>query len=267
MLYKYTMGIEKYDKINQLMTSWSDGKIYSSTYLNQLGYGANFIQKYKNSHWIEALASGAYKKYKDTVDWPAAIECMQTQLNFESHIGGKSALELLGKAQYLNMKSKDVIVISNKKQNIPFWVKKQKWSSALNFKLNSLFNKSLKFAEINNGFTQLPIDKNNLVISSAERAYLEYLDELPNKYSYTEAKELLENLTTLRPSVLQHLLENCTSLKTKRVFLHLASVVNQTWFERLNLNKINLGTGKRVVFKNGVLDKRFNITVPKEFNE
>jgi hypothetical protein len=122
----------------------------------------------------------------------------------------------------------------------------------------------LAFGEKSNGFTVVDTDKASIIVSAPERAYMEFLDELPKSASYTEAKEIMENMISLRPSMVQHLLENCTSLKVKRLFLHLAEKISHPWFKKLNLEKIDLGSGKRVIFKNGVLDKKYNITVPKD---
>ncbi len=74
------MGIEKQSKLNLLIRNWPDGKINSSSWLTSKGYGANFIQKYKNNNWIEAVGSGAYKKSGDDVAWASAVECLQKQL-------------------------------------------------------------------------------------------------------------------------------------------------------------------------------------------
>ncbi len=258
------MGIHKKTKLNQLIQRWPDGKINSSKWLNHEGYGANFIQKYKNNNWIEAIGSGAYKKYGDTVDWASALECVQKQLNIQVHVGGKSAIELAGKAQYLKMKETSVVIVSNKKEALPAWMTKANWKTEIDYKVKNLFSSDLAFGEKQNGFVTMEIDKSSIIISSPERAFLEYIDELPNKSSYTESKEILENLISLRSSVLQHLLENCTSIKVKRLFLHLAEHTNHPWYNKIDQSKISLGNGKRVIFKNGVLDKKFKITVPKD---
>lgn len=258
------MGIEKQTKLNHLMRNWSDGKIKSSVWLKSEGYGANFIQKYKSHNWIEAIGTGAYKKSGDQVTWASALECLQKQLKSEVHVGGKTALEFAGKAQYLKMKETNVVVLSNKKEALPSWMKKYDWKVTLDFKVKNLFDSKLVFGEKINGFTTIETEKASIIVSSPERAYLEYLDELPKNASYTEARELMENMIALRPSMLQHLLENCTSLKVKRLFLHLAEKINHPWFKKLNLEKIDLGSGKRVIFENGVLDKKYNITVPKD---
>lgn len=258
------MGIEKQTKLNHLMRNWPDGKIKSSVWLKSEGYGANLIQKYKSNNWIEAIGSGAYKKSGDQVTWASALECIQKQLKSEVHVGGKTAIEFAGKAQYLKMKETNVVVLSIKKEALPSWMKKYDWNVRLDFKVKNLFDSKLAFGEKINGFTTIETEKASIIVSSPERAYLEYLDELPKHASYTEAREVMENMISLRSSMLQHLLENCTSLKVKRLFLHLAEKINHPWFKKLNLEKIDLGSGKRVIFENGVLDKKYNITVPKD---
>ena len=37
------------------------------------------------------------------------------------------------------------------------------------------------------------------------------------------------------------------------------------WFQELNLERINLGSGKRVMVDEGVFNKKYQITVPKEY--
>ncbi len=258
------MGIVKKTKLNLLLRNWPDGKIKSSIWLNAEGYGANLIQKYKGNHWIEAIGIGAFKKSGDQVTWLAALECLQKQLKSEVHVGGKTAIEFAGKAQYLKMQETSVLVLSNKKEAQPSWMKKFNWSVQIDFKVKNIFKSDLVFGEKANGFTSIDSDKASVIVSAPERAYLEYLDELPKYGSYTEAKELMENMISLRPKMVQHLLENCTSVKVKRLFLHFAEKINHPWFKKLNLKNIELGSGKRVVFENGVLDKKYNITVPKD---
>lgn len=257
------MGIVKQSKLNFLMRNWPDGQIKSSHWLLANGYSASLLQKYKTNHWIESIGTGAYKKAGDKVTWESALDCLQNQFKSEIYVGGKSAIELAGKAQYIKMKETSVILLSNKKESLPAWYKNENWNLKLDFKVKNLFNASFVFGEKSNGFVLVDTGRVTFIASSAERAYLEYLDELTSEFSYTEAQEIMENLITIRPKMVQHLLENCTSIKVKRLFLHLAEKINHPWFKKLNLQKIDLGSGKRVLFKNGILDTKYNITVPK----
>ena len=59
-------------------------------------------------------------------------------------------------------------------------------------------------------------------------------------------------------------LESCTSIKVKRLFLFLAEKANHSWVKHINLEKIDLGSGKRSIVKNGAYNSKYKITVPKE---
>jgi len=72
----------------------------------------------------------------------------------------------------------------------------------------------------------------------------------------------MEGLTTLRPSLLQQLLEACSSIKVKRVFLYLAREAGHAWYGRLDKTRFDLGKGKRMIVRGGRLDAEFMITVP-----
>ena len=74
----------------------------------------------------------------------------------------------------------------------------------------------------------------------------------------------MEGLNNLRPALVQSLLEACQSVKVKRLFLYLAEKSNHDWFTYLDLSKIDLGSGKRSIVKDGVYISRYQITVPKE---
>jgi hypothetical protein len=66
----------------------------------------------------------------------------------------------------------------------------------------------------------------------------------------------------LRADVVQSLLEACASIKVKRLFLHLAEKHVHAWFKQLDLTKVSLGSGKRVLVRGGRLDPKYLITVP-----
>ncbi len=78
---------------------------------------------------------------------------------------------------------------------------------------------------------------------------------------------MMEQLTTLRPEMLQQLLETTKNLKVKRMFLYMAEKAGHYWFEALDTSKIGLGTSKLQLSKNGIYISKYKITVPKELNE
>jgi hypothetical protein len=100
-------------------------------------------------------------------------------------------------------------------------------------------------------------------ISAPERAALEFLQTLkPTSSEYEHADLIIEGLGTLRPELVQSLLEGCASVKVKRLFLHLAEKHQHPWLKQVALAKISLGSGKRVLVPGGRLDSKYLITVP-----
>ena len=87
---------------------------------------------------------------------------------------------------------------------------------------------------------------------------------VPNYHSFEEAGHFMEALLSLRSGHLQALLEICSSIKAKRLFLYFADTYNMPWFQKLDVNNIDLGKGKRQVAANGILNKKYQITVPDE---
>jgi len=60
------------------------------------------------------------------------------------------------------------------------------------------------------------------------------------------------------------LLKACHHVRAKRLFLWFAERHGFAWFKRLELEAVSLGSGKRVVAKGGALDKKYQITVPRQ---
>ena len=94
---------------------------------------------------------------------------------------------------------------------------------------------------------------------------MECLSLTPNQFSLSEVYELMDGLTTLRPVQAQELLENCKSIKVKRLFLYFAEKTGHSWFKYIDLGKIDLGSGKRSFAQDGVLVSKYQLVVPKEF--
>ena len=103
-----------------------------------------------------------------------------------------------------------------------------------------------------------------LAVSTAERAFLELLDEVPQAASFHEADTLVEGLSTLSPRRMSHLLASCRSVKTKRLALWFADRHGLPWAARLDRQAIDLGQGNRVLVPGGRLDPTYKITVPRE---
>lgn len=97
-------------------------------------------------------------------------------------------------------------------------------------------------------------------------AVLEWLFSVSDEQLFSDSiVDTFDGLTNLRPRRLQALLQACTSIRTKRVFLLLARYFKHGWYSRLDISAIELGRGKRQLVKGGVLDKEYQVTVPPRF--
>ena len=105
------------------------------------------------------------------------------------------------------------------------------------------------------------VNEIKLDVATLEQAAFEMMYLVPKRQSYEEAVQVMESLTSLRPQVLQQLLENCTSVKTKRLFMHAAESTDHAWLKRLDLSKVNFGSGRRTIHAGGHLDKKYDLVV------
>lgn len=248
------------DKINQLLKEWERGTIKLSSHLRGMGYQKDLLKKYKESNWLESLGYGAYKLSGDQVGWYSGIEALQNQKSSNIHPGGKSALELKGYAHYIRHGQQSIRIFGNHKENLPAWFKNQEWSKSLIFTQTKLF-------DYNDGelYTIVTFEGVELKISIPEMAVMELLFEIPMNQTFDEAVKIMENLMTLRPKKVQYLLENCNSVKVKRIFMCMAEIVNHNWVVELDLTRIDFGKGDRMIVRDGTFNKKYGITVPREY--
>ncbi|HAQ60483.1 TPA: hypothetical protein DCR49_00525 [Candidatus Delongbacteria bacterium] len=250
-------------KINSLILNWKNGTIKFVSVMVKEGISYALINNYKNNKWIEKIGNGAYKLYKDEVDIFSAVNALQEQINSRVHIGGKSALDLLGYSHFVPRNQNKLFLFGNSNDRLPTWMKNYNWEREYSYSAINLFNKGSD--------EYLTLFQHNLLsvkISSPELAVLEMLYHVPSEISFNEASLIINNLTTLRVEILQKLLEECNSVKVKRLFLYLADKHELPVFKKLKVENVNLGSGKRVIAENGSLDNKYLITVPKEsYNE
>jgi hypothetical protein len=138
-----------------------------------------------------------------------------------------------------------------------------KWFEKQDFGVDILKVSSENFAD-NVGITTIKQNGFEILLSSPERAFLECLNLAPKYYNLIDLYYIMEQLTTLRPELLQILLEQNVTVKVKRLFLYMAERAKHTWFEMLDVSKISLGSGKREIVKNGVYNSKYQIVIPQE---
>ncbi|MBN1185562.1 MAG: type IV toxin-antitoxin system AbiEi family antitoxin domain-containing protein, partial [Bacteroidales bacterium] len=176
------------------------------------------------------------------------------------HVGGLTSISLQGLSHYVRMEKESLYLFTPQYVKLPKWFLVQEWS-------NQIIHVKTKFLPANSALFDYSQDAMKLKISSTERAILECLYQTPNRFDIIECYQIFEGLVNLRPNILQELLENCSSIKVKRLFLFMASKANHQWLDFVDQSRIELGTGDRVIVKGGVYISKYKISVPKELTE
>jgi hypothetical protein len=284
MVYKYTnmsiMSVRNGSKLNRLERALPEGLLVDASWLERHGYYRSQRSQYVFAGWLEQPARGVFCRPRGVVSWEQVVISLQTLLEFPVSVGGRSALELQGYAHYLSQSQKTIHLYCDKK--LPAWIFK------LDIEQTFIFHNRLRFLpEVELSPQALPLTERTsenktldgalridrwgqwkwpLIMSMPERAYLELLDELPQKETFHMADVIMEGLVNVSPRRMQLLLEACTSVKVKRLFFFFAERHQHRWLSHINHEKIDFGKGKRMLVKGGKLDTRYQITVPEEFH-
>jgi hypothetical protein len=257
------MKLKRSKKLNPLLTNWPTGVVYTTAWLNNLGIPPSLINKYRESNWVKTIGRGAIARVGDNVDWKGGIWAIQNQLNLAIYPGAKTALELSGYGHFLPFNNQIITLFGQPSLKLPLWFKEYNKNLNLRYFTTNLFEKVPDL-----GLTEKKLENYSILISSPERAMMEVLYLVPKLQSFQESMLLMEGLNTLRPSLVQKLLENCKSIKVKRLFMFLAEYLSLPWLNSINITEIDLGSGKRLIVKGGKLDSKYQITVPEDiFNE
>ncbi len=254
---RLSMTSYKNNRLNNLLNEWLPGTVILSSWLQKQGYSTSLLAQYRKNSWIASLGYGANIRPKDRVDWTGGLFALQEQAGLPVHVGGKSALQLQGYAHFLPLGGNTIVTLFGSSGiKPPGWFLKHSWDVKIYYAMSGIFSKQ------DIGLTRKNMGAYSIKISAPERAILEVLHLIPREESYEEAKLLMEGLSTLRPKLIQQLLENCSSVKVKRLFMHLAEKCNHDWVKEVLKEKIDFGKGKRMIVRGGHLDPKYNISVP-----
>lgn len=256
------MSLPNQKGINRINLLVPEGVAIPAQWLREQGYSRQSLNQYKQRGYLLSPARGVYVLPGTELNWQGVVLGLQHLLKMELHVGGISALGMQGKAHYLPLGGeKQVHLWASTK--LPAWVQGCGLQQSLVEHQRALF---LNKADI--GLEALASHKRDwqLRVSSPERAMFELCAELDDsETAFMFALEVMEGLSNLRPNLLNTLLQACTHVKAKRVFLCLAEHCQYAWWQKIDIASLELGSGKRQVVKNGKLNDRWQITVPKDF--
>lgn len=247
-------------KINRLLQMQPKNVVYTSKWLVEEGYSKELQRAYRKTGWFKRIGAGALIRTGETPDYLGGVYALQNQLGMSVHPGGKTALALWGKAHYLNFAPSSVNLYGYTRERLPSWFRNYDWQVTINYQTHSALPQNLGLKKWNTSDFEL-------YISTPLWAFIEMLLEQMNEEDYVPYYELMLGLNNLVPIKVQQMLEQCSHIKAKRLFLFMAEKASHQWFKHLNLDAIDLGRGKRSLVKNGVYVPKYQITIPKELME
>ncbi len=256
------MDSQNGSKINHLLKCWPKGTVATQEWLDGFEVYRQLAQRYCQYGWLERIARAVYIRKGDSVEWPGMVYALQEGLHLKLHIAASTALDMLGKGQYISLREGAPIwlfVDSQQSRKIPTWPKQL-------FSFNTVKANLLSSCE-DIGLQEKDLGNFSVVIASPERAIIECLYLAPDRVALEHVATLMDKLRTLRPHLLQQLLECCSSIKVKRLFLYLAEEQNHPWFKQLDLKKIDIGKGKRQISHGGRYIAKYQISIPNFNND
>ena len=243
-----------------------EGFVTTHKWLVENNFTRHAIDNLVKSNQLESLSKGIYVRNRSKITWQSVVFSLQSVVKTDLVIGGLTSLEMQGLSHYLSLSEHKIVHLFGN-DRLPDWVA----NLNLNIKFvrhttNSLFAKNPKENNPLHLFTlerDWAHENRKLILSIPERAYLEVLLNVPKKTTFEHADQLMQGLTTLSPRNLQKILEHCKNIKVKRLFFWYADRQNYGWLNKLNRESITLGSGNRMLIKDGKLDRQYKITVPK----
>lgn len=251
-------------KLMHVIESAPAGSIFTNVWLEQHGISAKLAWWYVHSGLLERVGSKVYKKAGDDITWMSAVAAIQNQMNLPVHVGGTTALKLLRQIKVSSIFNiRNITLFADLGTRMPSWLIDNKWH--INFKIHrtSLFSDGML------GMVEKKIEGINIHFSCPERAAMEVLFLAPKYITLFDVTELMERLKPFQLEIVQLLLENCNSIKVKRFFLYFINRFRRGLVSKLDLKKINLGDGKRVIGRGGKYryHPKYKLSLPEKIDE
>ena len=236
-----------------------EGLVVNRKWLKEEGFNRPLVDYYLRAGVIEPVVRGVYRRPGPPLKWEHVVYSLQV-LGYDVHVGGRTALELQGLGHYLPVRGVQRVFLYGIAK-LPGWLKQYKAEYEFEIKKPRLFDKTPEKAitNVEFGHWDWPVRH-----AKPELALLQLMAEVKTKVDFEVADKIFEAALTLRPQLVEDLLIACRHVKSKRLFLWFAMRHNHSWLNKIDETLVDLGSGKRVVVKNGTLDKKYLVTVPKE---
>ncbi len=264
------MTQQRQERLKPMLDALPPGYVADAAWLTARGIDRKSILQYEQRGWLEKLVRGVYRRpdtHRDNSgrDWRRLVLSLQRVMDYDVHVGGRTALSLQGFDHYLSLGAETPPVYLY--GDVPSWLGRLPNADRFESRTLSLFGGSKTGVDgVDDKKQSSPPQRqlNDLVVSTPERAILELLNELPANESFHNVDAIFESLANLRPRLLEALLKDCRSVKVRRLFFVFADSQDHAWRQYLDPDDFDLGSGPRALVDGGRLHPRYDITVPPE---
>ena len=286
-------------KLGRLQADMPPGLLAPAAWLDEHGYYRQLLSHYVSAGWLESPAHGVYRRPGVPLKWQHVVASLTLTSAQPLHIGGATALQHAGFGHYVRMRGAETICLYGP-TSLPAWVR------ALPLPEKFLIRPDAAFASLpvprvwvsREGASRHDVSRDvavrnadgalmddaalaqsglrmtrwgesdwPLVYATQEWAILEMLCDVPGSELVYDAHVMLQGMVNVRPAAMSMLLRHCASIKAKRLFLAMASRHRHAWFDKLDLDGVDLGSGKRALFAKGKLDATYQITLPADLDD
>ena len=277
------MERQKRQPLSQMLHKLAPGLLVDSAWLQMQGVSRTSIHDYVRRGWLERVASRVYRRTTahgptGRLRWELAIMSVQSTSAGTLYIGGMTALELHGLSHFARLGNDREVHLYDPDHAAPTWLATLPTDATLVMHRRGLCTDPL----LGTGWHRLDLGTRRLGaavpspdvkeawdhfvrVAGPERAAIEMMEDVPTSLSFDHADKIFENLATLRPRLVTALLEQCSSIRAKRLFLFFADRHDHSWSKRVDRSHVELARGKRQLVRGGRLDPHYQITVPDAF--
>ena len=264
------MSQHRTPRLKPLLDAVPPGFMVDTRWLRAQGIDPKSIHDYVARGWLERVVRGVYRRplpegargaYGES--WEIPLLSLQWLMKYAVHLGGESALDVLGYAHYLRLGEKPRVWFYGE---APSWIKRLPIGTQIVMRRRTLFGDDpLGIEDAGSGADgpAVGVWRWPLKASSPERAVLEALDELPRRAGFENLDKVFEGLASLRPKRLMALLTACRSVKVRRLFFVFADRHGHEWRKHLDASRIDFGSGPRALVEGGRLHPDYRIYVPR----
>ena len=241
--------------IKNVLAETPFGTVVTAKKLASMGVSRGLVRSYEKTGWLKRLANGAYTRLEESVDINGALYALQNDCGLHVHQGAHSALKNLYAKMHYAKDENAMHLFAGAGTKLPAWFKSAYGGQYVLHLTN--------FLPPDAGLTRHNEATFSLQVPTLERALLEMLYLVPDSVTVQEAYSITETVMSVKTNDMQFLLERCNSVKVKRLLLCFAENAGLQWFDALDVQRIDLGSGVRSLSKGGKLYEKYNLVIPE----